>query len=248
MKLKILLFLSLVSFHCISANAQNSITRTYSVTSTGRQSSINVSSNIVTQWRATWKVNPTPATCSFQIDGSQNNITWPSSIISSTTCTSDGQAVFSGISTSSSYVSLNVTALSAGVTLTVTLDGSPNTTITSSLPNSLGASATTVSFTSTLGTTIFAVSTTPANLYAVHFYNGAATVCYIQLFDAATGSVTLGTTVPNDIIPMPTVSANYPTSSIPLRNYATAISAASTTTPTGNTICGTTSVVMFRYK
>lgn len=123
-------------------------------------------------------------------------------------------------------------------------------------PSSLGGAgpsgiySTVVALTSTLAATVFPVKTTAGNLYSVSYYNGSAAACYIQLFNATVANVNLGTTAAVDWIPMAPTSASGPNvnSPIPLRYYNTAMSAASTTTPTGATPCATVTVAVFRYK
>jgi hypothetical protein len=66
------------------------------------------------------------------------------------------------------------------------------------------------------------------------FYNPNNAVSYIQVFNLATGSVTLGTTTPTLVIPLPPAAA----ANIEWANgiaFGTAISFAATTTATGNT-------------
>lgn len=112
-----------------------------------------------------------------------------------------------------------------------------------------GAVATSAATTSTLAATIFSVKASAGNLYGVHFYNGAATTCYIQIFDKASGSVSLGSDTPALTVAMPTVAANaLQNNPVPLKYFGTAISAASTTTATGSTPCGTVTFAEFLYK
>lgn len=79
---------------------------------------------------------------------------------------------------------------------------------------------------------------TPGVLYGLNIINGGATLnsapSYLQLFDDVTGNITVGTSTPNYIIPVPAngyEAIQFPT---PL-DFGTAISYALTTTPTGST-------------
>jgi len=78
-------------------------------------------------------------------------------------------------------------------------------------------------------------------------YNPNASAVYIQVFDVASGSVTLGTTTPTYVITLPaTAGANVEfTNGI---NHATAITLAATTTATGSTAPGTALTALFLYK
>jgi len=79
------------------------------------------------------------------------------------------------------------------------------------------------------------------------FNNPNASITYIQIFNVASGSVTLGTTAPTYVVPIPpNASAN-----VEFANgiaHATAISAAATTTATGSTAPTTSLVGFFIYK
>lgn len=75
------------------------------------------------------------------------------------------------------------------------------------------------------------------NLANVIVYNPNGSVEYIQLFDALIAGVTLGTTVPKMVIPIPaSTTVSIPVSPV---SFFTGISAAATTTPTGSTAPGT---------
>ena len=87
---------------------------------------------------------------------------------------------------------------------------------------------------------VTAVKTTPGSFYGGVIYNPNATVAYVQLFDAAVASVTLGTTTPKLTLPVPATSALVlPQSAEGKAAFYTAISTAATTTPTGSTAPGT---------
>lgn len=87
-------------------------------------------------------------------------------------------------------------------------------------------------------TTVQTVKASAGTLGGIVVYNPNATVAYVQIFDVS-GTVTLGTTSPDIIIPV------APTSVAPLSefargvNMANAIKLACTTTATGSTAPGT---------
>jgi hypothetical protein len=87
-----------------------------------------------------------------------------------------------------------------------------------------------------------AIKATAGTLYNLAIVNTTAAIAYVQLFDAATGSVTLGTTVPDWEVAVPASSsvglaqlANAP-AGIP---FGTAISVAATTALDGATTIAT---------
>lgn len=85
------------------------------------------------------------------------------------------------------------------------------------------------------------------NLYSIDFYNSNADDAYVQLFDVAAGSVTVGTTTPNYVFIVPGeggISKEFP---VPL-SCATAITYACTTTPTGNGDPTTGLTISIAYK
>lgn len=86
-----------------------------------------------------------------------------------------------------------------------------------------------------LAATVSAIKTAPGTLFGLGIYNGSAASAFIQLFDAATGSVTPGTTVPDIEIEVPATSFLHV--SLPALGVAfgTAISALSATAAGGGT-------------
>jgi hypothetical protein len=78
-------------------------------------------------------------------------------------------------------------------------------------------------------------------------YNPNTVACYIQLFDIATASVTVGTTTPTYVLPIPAASAANLELSCGI-DHATAITVAATTTATGGTTPTTALVCVFFYK
>jgi hypothetical protein len=90
-----------------------------------------------------------------------------------------------------------------------------------------------------LSTTVKAIKNTAGLLTMVQCYNANASQIYIQVFNLASGSVVLGTTVPALSIPIaPTATGGY---ALPMPGvyFSTAMSVAATTTATGNTAPGT---------
>lgn len=76
-----------------------------------------------------------------------------------------------------------------------------------------------------------AIKASTGRLFSLDVINPNPTACYVQLFNAATASVTVGTTVPNYVIYVPangSVSKDWPG-----LFFATAITYAATTTATG---------------
>ena len=97
--------------------------------------------------------------------------------------------------------------------------------------------------------TVAAVKLLPGNVYGIVVYNPNVTVAYLQMFDLATASVTLGATAPKLAIPIPaTGTVAVPVTSEGKIGFFTAISIAATTTPTGSTAPGTGLVTNIIYQ
>lgn len=88
--------------------------------------------------------------------------------------------------------------------------------------------------TASLSTTVTAIKASAGQLGYMNCYNPNSAVAYIQVFNVAAGSVTLGTTAPTEFLPIPPALFNGFQASVG-HQYGTAISYASTTTPTGST-------------
>lgn len=85
-----------------------------------------------------------------------------------------------------------------------------------------------------LAGTVQAIKASAGTLYAVQMWNGTGATAFGQIFNVATGSVTLGTTVPDLQFACPTLTYCFaPIPSTIGVNFATAISVASTTTVSG---------------
>ena len=123
-----------------------------------------------------------------------------------------------------------------------------NTTVTGTFPNSCSWSSsagtlTPATFSTAHVTTNALVSVCSAAciIYGIEAANSTAATCFLQGFNVASGSVTLGTTVPDYVLILQATAqgagAPPPTEGA---NYGTAFSYAMTTTRTGSTTCGST--------
>jgi hypothetical protein len=98
-----------------------------------------------------------------------------------------------------------------------------------------------------LTTTKVAVKASAGTFGGYMVYSPNTVISYIQVFDVASGSVTLGSTTPTYVIPVPPgAGANVEfTAGI---NHATAITLAATTTPTGSSAPSSNLVGFFLFK
>lgn len=99
--------------------------------------------------------------------------------------------------------------------------------------------------TGSVGATATAIKASAGQLYGYHLFNTTAAVAYVQIFNVAAASVTLGTTTPTISIGIPAsggVTVNFDKGIA----FGTAISYACTTTRTGSS--GATCDVNFYYK
>lgn len=78
-------------------------------------------------------------------------------------------------------------------------------------------------------------------------YNANATVCFVQVWDVASGSITVGTTAPTYTLPIPAQSGANLEVTCGIA-HATAINVAATTTATGSTAPTTALNVLLLYK
>lgn len=86
-----------------------------------------------------------------------------------------------------------------------------------------------------LSTTVTSVKSSAGELGLMQCYNPNTSQVYIQVFNVASGSVTLGTTTPLLSIPIgPSATGGFAMPN-PGMNFSTAISVAATTTATGST-------------
>ena len=104
-----------------------------------------------------------------------------------------------------------------------------------------------VPFTTALLATVTAVKTTGGNVFGWCFFNGSAATAYIQMFNATTANVTLGTTVPKLSVGIPAGQTVCPGPSLVGVRFGTAISIAATTTRGGLTAPASAIDVNFFY-
>lgn len=137
---------------------------------------------------------------------------------------------------------LKVNVENASLTVAASLSAPVFATLT---PNTTGGWS--VNSQTGLTNTKVAVKASAGTFGGYMVYNPNSAQIYIQVFDVASGSVTLGTTTPTYVIPIPATSgANVEfTNGI---NHATAITLAATTTATGSTAPGTALTGFFLYK
>lgn len=112
------------------------------------------------------------------------------------------------------------------------------------LPNSITAASPGVPIVLAAVTAAVNIKGSAGTLYQIHALNTTAAVCYIQLFTLTSGSVTLGTTTPVQVLGLP-ANGTGTLSAIPFGMFigTTGISVAATTTPTGAATCATGAMV-----
>lgn len=98
-----------------------------------------------------------------------------------------------------------------------------------------------------LSTTVKAIKGSAGELGMAQCYNPNSSQIYVQVFNVASGSVTLGTTVPLLSIPIAATATGGFALSNPGINFSTAMSAAITTTATGLTAPSTAGDCNFAY-
>lgn len=99
------------------------------------------------------------------------------------------------------------------------------------------ASTTSTHYTGSITNTAVAVDASAGTLWGYYFYNPNASVCYVQFWNTAQGSVTVGTTAPVLTLGIPASSA----ANVQLAvgdAFSTAITIAATTARAGGTACG----------
>lgn len=102
-------------------------------------------------------------------------------------------------------------------------------------------------YSASVGATKTQVKASAGQLYGWYIYNSNSSAAYVQFFDVANASITLGTTAPTFALGIPASSgANVFTDSGIA--FATAINWAATTTRTGSTAPTNTVDVNFFYK
>lgn len=129
---------------------------------------------------------------------------------------------------------------------TVQIGNTPNTTplVTTQTPSTVGGLTT---YSASVGATATSVKSSGGVLYGWYIYNVNAAVAYVQIFNLATGGITLGSTAPTLSLGIPPGGA----ANVEFVNglsFATAISYACTTTRTGASGPVSTLDVNFLYK
>jgi hypothetical protein len=202
---------------------------------------------VVTQNKG--KTNPSACSVLFQISPVNVSASYTTLITTSCVTTNGAQSLVSA--GPAAWIRVNMTSLTLATPdqeVTVTVMGwrevsaatITNATYTNVIPATPGGGVTSTIYSNTaLAATVSAVSASPGKLDGFHVFNGHSAVCFLQFFDLATGSVTLGTTPPNFAIGVPTLKDVNMFNFLPLKAFATAISVAFTTTATGSTACTT---------
>lgn len=129
------------------------------------------------------------------------------------------------------YSSIPLTAVAQGVA--ATLNASTNLVGMVGLSASTSSAALTNFYNASLTNTVTAVKTSAARMHEYDLYNPNSTGVWVQLFNLAVASVTLGTTAPTRTIYIPATSGrdwSSPYSS----SWSTALTIACTTTNTNN--------------
>lgn len=99
-----------------------------------------------------------------------------------------------------------------------------------------------------LSNTATAVKASAGGLYYIHVYNSNTTDCFLQIYDAAAGSVTVGTTTPDMTLCVPAGGVLDTPMDGSALGFSTAITIAATTTITGGTAPSTGFLVSMGYK
>lgn len=156
----------------------------------------------------------------------------------------DGSGVTQPVSLTSTTITGTVAVTESG-TWTVQPGNTANTTpwLVTPIPSSASAAASSIFYNQAVTTAVNAKGSA-GNVYGWSVYNPNTSVCYLQVFNITSGSVTLGTSVPLFSIPVTNGLANIaPPGGVALNNFSTAISVASTTGPQNATTCTTGMVV-----
>lgn len=129
-----------------------------------------------------------------------------------------------------------------------TIDVDANGAQYATLSASAGVLGTSMYFNSALLATKQAANASAGNLYGYHIYNPNNTVMYVQFWNLASASVTVGTTAPHMVLAVPAFGwADAPASGPPI-GFGTALTIAATTTSTGSGAPGTGLMTNLWYK
>jgi len=129
---------------------------------------------------------------------------------------------------STQAVSGTVTANQGGAPWTATVQ--PSSASTAALSN----------FTPGYITSATTLDASPGNLFTFQIHDSGTAACYLEFFNAASGSVTLGTTAPIWVVGLfPTATNQFEVNSPSglALNFSTALSVAAVTVPGGSTTC-----------
>lgn len=99
------------------------------------------------------------------------------------------------------------------------------------------ASTTSGPYTGSITNTAVAVDASAGTLWGYYFYNPNASACYVQFWNTAQGSVTVGTTAPILSLAIPATGAANVQFAVG-HAFSTAITIAATTARAGGTACG----------
>lgn len=160
-----------------------------------------------------------------------------------------GAAVIGGVTQSGSWVlsagaaiigRVGIDQTTPGTTNKVSLGSDVITTLGSSTASTTGGTSTYAAIGGTgnalLTNSAVAAKASAGSVYGFDFVNTGTADAYVQIFDVAQGSVTLGTTVPKMFKWVPAGGAWSDTFPDEAKiSFATAITVAATTTPTGST-------------
>ncbi len=136
--------------------------------------------------------------------------------------------------TGSTTVVTGTVAVTESGTWTVQPGNTANTTPWLDAPSAAtGAVGTAIYNNTALSSTKQAANASAGNLYGYHIYNPNSVVIYIQLFNVASASVTVGSTAPTAVIAVPAGGWADATPGVPIA-FATALTIAATTTSTGS--------------
>lgn len=78
--------------------------------------------------------------------------------------------------------------------------------------------------------------TSDARIYAWTFYNPNDEPIFLEFFNSLATNVTLGTTIPVVIVPIPAQKISNLSVALPIKGFGTAISAAAVIAPNGSTV------------
>lgn len=115
------------------------------------------------------------------------------------------------------------------------------------IPSSATVAGVAYIYDSSMGATAQEVKASAGSLYGYHLINPNTTIAYVQIFNTASGSVTVGTTTPIMLLAIPPQGSLEMVFTIPI-SFSTAIVYACTTTIGGNTAMTTPPYGTFFYK